>query len=113
MLITVASTSPELRRIAEQLAARINQVTGFDTQVFAGNFKTNAGINFITSKGPTLGVEGFHLEITPQQIIITAEQNKGFTNGVKKLLQLMPPEMSGSTRATHVKWVVVCCYVEG
>jgi hexosaminidase len=112
LVIAVAGTDPELRRLAEGFAQQIGRVAGRDTKVFAGNFRVKDGINFVVSKDPKLGVEGYFLEVTPKRIVITAEQSKGFSAGLKSLMQLMPAEIFGTIRAEGVSWKIPCCYLE-
>lgn len=111
-LIAVAGTNPELRQIAEQFAKQLGRATGRNTRVFAGNFRVKNGINFVVSKDPKLGKDGYVLEVTPQQITITAEQPTGFRNGLAALLKRMPAEIFNASKTENVKWEVACCYVE-
>ena len=111
-LIAVAGTNPELRQIAEQFAKQLSLATGRNTRVFAGNFRVKNGINFVVSKDPKLGKGNYFLEVTSQQITITAEQTAGFRNGLKALLKLMPVEISNPTKNEGIKWEVPCSYVE-
>ena len=111
-IIAVASTDPELRRIAEGLAQQIGKVAGRDTKVFAGNFRVKDGINFVVSKDAKLGPQGYFLEVMPKRIIITAEHPKGFSYALKSLMQLMPSEIFGATRAEGINWKIPCCYIE-
>jgi hexosaminidase len=112
LIIAVAGTDPELRRMAEEFAHQIGRVAGRDTKVFAGNFRVKDGINFVVSKDPKLGTSGYFLEVTPKRIVITAEQSKGFVTGLKSLMQLMPAEIFGAVRVEGIHWKIPCCYVE-
>jgi hexosaminidase len=111
-IITVAGTDAQIRRLAEGFAAQIGRVTGRDTKVFAGNFRIKNGINFITNKSPQLGKNGYFLDISPHQVVVTAEQYEGFFNGLKALQQLMPQEILKPARAYDVKWAIPCYRVE-
>lgn len=112
IVIAVASTDAELRRIAEDFAQQIGRASGHNTKIFAGNFRVKDGINFVVSKNDKLGAEGYFLEVTPKRIIITAEQPKGFFYGVQSLMQLMPTEIFKKDKAEIAKWSVPCCYIE-
>jgi hexosaminidase len=112
LIIAVAGTDPELRRMAEDFAHQIGRVAGRDTKVFAGNFRVKDGINFVVSKDPKLGTSGYFLEVTPKRIVITAEQSKGFASGLRSLMQLMPAEIFGTVRVEGIHWKIPCCYVE-
>jgi hexosaminidase len=112
LIIAVAGTDPDIRRLAEGFAHQVGKVAGRDTKVFAGNFRVKDGINFVISKDPKLGAEGYFLEITPKRIVITAEQHGGFSRGLNSLMQLMPAEIFGNSRAEGVYWKIPCCYIE-
>ena len=112
LLLAVTSTEPALRQLAEDFAQNIGQVTGHDTRVFAGNFRVKEGINFVPSKDPKLGSKGFFLDISPQRIVITAEQPQGFTAGIRALKQLMPKAIHGTQRVQGEVWKIPCCYIE-
>jgi hexosaminidase len=111
-IITVAGTDAQIRRLAEGFAAQIGKVSGRDTKVFAGNFRIKNGINFITNKSPQLGKNGYFLDISLHQVVITAEQYEGFVNGLKALQQLMPRAILQPTRAHDVKWAIPCYRAE-
>ncbi|TAE95843.1 MAG: hypothetical protein EAZ80_08945 [Runella slithyformis] len=98
--------------MAEQFAKQLGSATGRNTRVFAGNFRVKNGINLVVSKDPKLGKEGYFLEVTTQQITITAEQTAGFRNGLNALLKRMPVEIANATKTENVKWEVACCYVQ-
>ncbi len=112
LIIAVAGTDPEIRRLAEHLAQQIGRATGRDTKVFAGNFRVKDGINFVLSKDSKLGEEGYFLEVTPKNVVITAEKSKGFARGLQTLMKLMPAEIFGSVKVEGIIWSVPCCYIE-
>ncbi|MEZ4903751.1 MAG: hypothetical protein R2822_19340 [Spirosomataceae bacterium] len=64
-IIAVAGTDAELRKLVEAFAEQMGKVSGYDTKVFAGNFRIKNGINFVISKDAKLGTDGYFLEITP------------------------------------------------
>jgi len=111
-VIAVAGTDPSVRQLAEEFARQIGNIGGLDTKVFAGNFRVKYGINFVFSKDPKLGKEGYFLDISPQRVVITAERYDGFVKGLSALKQLLPPEIFGTKRVENVKWQARCCYVE-
>ncbi len=71
------------------------------------------------SKGPQIsfekhtegrcGPEGYTLTVTPGGIRLTAETPKGYFYAVQTLLQLLPPAVFGTTRATGANWSVPAC----
>lgn len=112
-IITVAGTDSALRHLVENFAQQLGKVSGRDTKVFAGNFRIKEGINFVVSKDEKLGKDGYFLEVTPQRIVITAEQINGFAGGLESLKMRLPIAIFGSEKAEGVVWRVSCCYLEG
>jgi len=111
-IIAVAGTDPALRRLVETFAQQIGRVSGRDTKVFAGNFRIKDGINFVVLKDPKLGKSGYFLEVTPQRIVITAEQMNGFIGGLESLKKLMPTAIFSTEKVEGVLWRIPCCYIE-
>ncbi|WP_128546038.1 beta-N-acetylhexosaminidase [Larkinella soli] len=109
LTISVDGGNAEVRKIADQLAARIGKATGFSVSVKNGK---SGSIHFTTAKNPKLGAEGYFLTIAPRKITVTAEQPKGFFYGVQSLLQLMPPQIFGDAVAQGVDWSVPACQIE-
>lgn len=108
--IAVQSTNADVRRIAQMLADQLARSTGSTPTVTTG--KTSKGISFVSAKGPKLGAEGYTLTVSPSQIVITAEQPKGFFYGVQSLMQLMPAAVFSPTKVSGVTWSVPACMIE-
>ena len=108
--IIIQSTNAQLLPIARLLADQLAAATGYKPTVTAG--KSGKGILFVSAKGPQLGAEGYKLTVSPRQIIITAEQPKGFFYGVQTLMQLMPPAVYSPVRVEDVAWEVPACTIE-
>ena len=108
--IIIQSTNAQLLPIARLLADQLAIATGFKPSVTAG--KAGKGILFVSAKGPQFGAEGYKLTVSPRQIVITAEQPKGFFYGVQTLMQLMPPAVFSSTQVDNVAWEVPACTIE-
>jgi hexosaminidase len=53
-----------------------------------------------------LGPEGYTLNVTPKNIIITATTSAGFFYGIQSLRQLLPPEIFANKTISNVAWVV-------
>ena len=91
--------------IADDFRAQVALTTGFGLQ----------GKNYpiVLRKVEGLGKEAYRLEVTPQGILIEATEVNGAFYGLQTVLQLLPAEIYGKTRAKGVrKWTVPCCTIE-
>ncbi|SFG43815.1 glycoside hydrolase family 20 protein [Pontibacter chinhatensis] len=93
--IHVPAQNEELKSIADQLAQSIKTATGVQPQVIQKDAKKKAK-NIIqlslTAATDTLGKEGYTLEVTPEQIILAANQPNGLFIGTQSIKQLLPPQ---------------------
>ncbi|WP_276499082.1 glycoside hydrolase family 20 protein [Pontibacter litorisediminis] len=93
--IHVPAKNEELKLIADKLAQSIKTATGVQPQVVQKEAKKKAK-NVIqlslTATPDTLGKEGYTLEVTPDQIILAANQPNGLFIGTQSIKQLLPPQ---------------------
>ena len=92
------------RKIAEMLAQKLNDPTGFSIKAQQNNV---AAIQFNLNKTPVtqLGKEGYTLVSTPKGVVITANQPAGLFYGMQTLLQLLPKEIESKT-AIKMNWTI-------
>ena len=109
-IISVQTTNPEVRRIAQMLADQLAKATGTAPTVSTG--KAAKGIVFASAKGNALGDEAYTLMVSPTQIVITATQPQGFFYGVQSLMQLMPAAVFSAKKVGSVTWSVPACAIE-
>ncbi|TPE43715.1 glycoside hydrolase family 20 protein [Pontibacter mangrovi] len=93
--IHVPAKNGELKNIGDKLAQSIKSATGVQPQVVQKSPKKKAK-NIIelalTSSPDTLGKEGYTLEVTPERIILAANQPNGLFLGLQTIKQLLPPQ---------------------
>ncbi|MBN8823245.1 MULTISPECIES: glycoside hydrolase family 20 protein [unclassified Spirosoma] len=96
--ILVPATDTELKSIADQFALQVSRSTGISlgvrptTQVaLPGQTSGTNLIQFLPLRDSTMGLEGYHLDITPRQITVQATTPKGFFYAIQTLYQLLPP----------------------
>jgi hexosaminidase len=77
----------ELGEVAEFLTRYIRDISGIE---LSHNAKDNKKIIFRESNDDTLLDEGYHLQVTPQSIIIEAANRKGIFYGIQSILQTLP-----------------------
>ena len=100
--LTITSSSalrynmPEVRSIAERLATKINEATGFNLKAQQGGGGT---IQLLLNNVPEseIDAEGYLLEVNPRSAVIRANEPEGLFYGAQTLLQLLPPEIESAT----------------
>jgi hexosaminidase len=103
--------SKELLTVAEYLVTKIAGATGFNLQIKEGSGK---GINFEISgtSDSTLGNEGYKLQVTPKNVVLTANKANGVFYGIQSLLQMLPPQIKSSSLQKDVEWKIPCVEIE-
>lgn len=98
----------DMRRVTELLKERLSIPTGLNVTV--SSVLPAASIRLILNKtaGADIGTEGYHLTVTPDNVVITANHPAGIFYGVQTLLQLLPKEIESAVRVQNVKWEVPC-----
>ncbi len=101
---TISYNQPESRRMADMLTQKLNVPTGFTLKAQQG--KTGIiQLNINASPTAELGKEGYILEVTPNGIVISANQTAGLFYGMQSLIQLLPKEIE-SKKATKAIWSI-------
>lgn len=110
--INLKSNDADAIRVAGFLADKLKRATGF--QVYVNQSPINnpaSNIEFNLVKDATLGDEGYRLEVSKKQIIISAQKPAGLFYGTQSLLQLMPKEIEGKSMAQNTDWTVPSCTI--
>ncbi len=88
----------------------IKKATGFELE--NGGDEDNKNQIILKFGGnETLGDEGYELDVTEEQLIITAASSKGLFYGVQTLLQLLPPQIYSPHKIEDVKWEIPVCTI--
>ena len=109
--IIVGSDKKELRRVAEQLAARLRLVTGFPLELSVSPSGTQT-VNtiFLSLDGPDseLGTEGYRLRVSRKSVEITGSAPAGVFYGVQSFYQLLPVEVEKGALESGIVWSLPC-----
>jgi hexosaminidase len=114
--ILVDKGSADAANVAKQLSDRIRLATGFDLTVtpYDGKAATRNAILLTTKNASAaIGPEGYTLEATADGVTITANAGPGLFYGTQTLLQLLPPEIFGSSLVDLDRaWAVPAVLIE-
>ena len=109
-IVIEAQDQHELAQTLQDLKTRLSVPTGFSVTVTQQS-TPNATIRLVLNKPAeaALGSEGYFLSITPQAILIRANQPAGLFYGAQTLVQLLPPAIeSRQAVATRHSWQAAC-----
>jgi hexosaminidase len=101
---TLQYNKADARNVADMLAGKLNTPTGFALKAAQG--KTGAiQLNLTDTPDNATGKEGYTLETTVKNIVITANEPAGLFYGMQTLLQLFPKEIESQSVAKGT-WTV-------
>ena len=109
-IITIeAPDQPDLAQTLTELKNHLSIPTGYAAPVIKAT-NPAAIIRLVLNKTPDiqLGAEGYHLVVTPKNIVIRANQSAGLFYGVQSLWQLLPKEIESSTPVKALSWQAPC-----
>ncbi|HEY5509468.1 MAG TPA: beta-N-acetylhexosaminidase [Prolixibacteraceae bacterium] len=98
LVIRVNEASAEMTRVAQYLADRLNPATGFNIAVqSSGDLPESNFILLETGINNTqLGLEGYELNITKENVRLAANGVEGIFRGIQTIRQLLPAAIESS-----------------
>ncbi|UCC19588.1 MAG: beta-N-acetylhexosaminidase [Promethearchaeota archaeon] len=112
---TLIYSNKNLLDLSEYFRNLIYPATNFDLNIKSFDDKTakNNSINLLLGENKTkLGAEGYDLEVSPTEILITAKEPVGIFYGIQTLRQLLPPEIENQNVVKNMEWDIPCIKVE-
>ncbi len=108
-IIVEAPKDNALKQTVIFLSKELTSATGSRLQVVHTS-SSNAAIRLLinTKADEKIGKEGYHLSVTPQQIVIKANKPAGLFYGIQTLLQLFPPDIESDTLMSGIAWEAPC-----
>ncbi len=101
---TIQYNQADGRAVAEMLAQQLNRPTGFGLAAKPG--KTGKiQLNLTNTPNARLGEEGYTLDASPKEVIITANRPAGLFYGMQTFVQLLPKEIESKT-VTSKNWTL-------
>ncbi len=109
--IHVLSGDPALNRIGNYLAEKL-KATGFAVPV---KTKASSGVNNSISlsliNDASLGNEGYKLDVTANNVKLSANKPAGLFYGMQTLVQLLPMEIENKNVVKNVNWKIPVCSI--
>ncbi len=110
--IIISPVNLETVKIAELLAEKINQSTGFNIQVYGTSTSSEKGNIYLNLKSDEqkLGDEGYKLNITEDSISLTSFKPAGLYRGTQTIRQLFP-SLIESNSIQNISWGMPACAI--
>ena len=105
----VLCANGEASNFAEYFASVSDDICGFLPPIKESSDRKN--IEFTISTDKELGCEGYSLKITPQKILVSANETAGLFYATETLRQLMPPQAYGKV-ASLVNFSLPCLEIK-
>ncbi|MFX1304238.1 MAG: beta-N-acetylhexosaminidase [Promethearchaeota archaeon] len=112
---TIIFTNQKLFKLGEYLKNLLLLPTGYDLTIKEVK-ETIDNDNFINLKlidnKNRLGSEGYILEVSSQEIIISASNPEGIFYGIQTIRQLLPTELECNSIVENIDWEIPCLKIE-
>jgi len=89
------------------LKKKLSTATGASVNTLAGSTAT-VKLEINKKENTVLGKEGYHLIVSPKNILIEANEPAGLFYGVQTFIQLFPKEIESATPVKNIKWQAPC-----
>lgn len=102
----ILQNSPKAAAVIPFLIERVSAVTPIDLKVARKARSSEACVVFTEANDPSLGKEGYRIEVEPNKIEVKANETNGFFYAIQTLFQLMPPQIysKAAERIQGVTW---------
>jgi hexosaminidase len=102
---------PEAQDVADMLGLKLNLPTGFGIAARPGKMGT-IQLNLTDTRNAELGDEGYTLNSSPKNVVITANRPAGLFYGMQTLLQLLPAAIESKAPVKTVRaWTLPAVWI--
>ena len=108
---TVITHGENLNQKAKQLKNYLDPATGFDIKVCSSDNQSNQIILAINENLGDLGVEGYIIEVSQDEILIEASHSTGLFYAFQTLLQLLPRDILRDAKVENMEWRIPNCSI--
>ena len=109
--IYVPGADPDVKRVGAFLSKRLSFVTGHAVSFSDNKNIHENNIRLSIIKDASIGNEGYKLNVTTNEISISANNPAGLFYGMQTLFQLMPKEAEEKQFTKDVKWDIPVCSI--
>ena len=109
--IYVPGADPDVKRVGAFLSKRLSFVTGHAVSFSDNKNIHENNIRLSIIKDASIGNEGYKLNVTTNEISISANKPAGLFYGMQTLFQLMPKEAEEKQFTKDVKWDIPVCSI--
>jgi len=108
-IVTIeAGSQPEMKQVIAVLRDRLSVPTALPVTISNAAPAATIRLQLNKTPNPIIGKEGYHLSVTPKNILITANQPAGLFYAVQTLIQLFPKEIESAVPIKNIKWEIPC-----
>lgn len=108
--IHILSQDAAVKRVGDYLSQKL-KTTGFAIPVIKTSSKDGSSINLSIINDESLGDEGYKLNVSAANIVISANKPAGLFYGMQTLVQLMPTEIENKNVVKNVSWKIPACSI--
>ena len=110
--VILCPNKPEVLKLAQQFATQFALVTGIKLDI-QYNSKTDAknAIIFQQTTSSDFNTEAYDLQVSQQNIKLSAKASNGFFYGLQSLYQLLPTDIYGQKKSELKSWTVPCVLI--
>lgn len=95
----IGASHPDAKTVAEYFAGKMRRATGYGL-----NVAESGTINLILETERSLKEEEYLLEVTPENVTVTASTPQGLFYGMQSFMQLLPAEIESPTVVNNIDW---------
>lgn len=95
----ISATTPEAKTVAEFFASKMRRATGYDIPV-----GESGDIKLVTDASLDTNDEGYKLNVTSNEVTVTAKTPKGLFYGLQSFMQLLPAEIESPAKVNNIAW---------
>jgi hexosaminidase len=110
--IVLDKNSEALGDVADYLAERLRESTGFLLPVSQSGVQGHAVVFTLRESGTDADTEAYSLTVSPRQVQITSSRPAGAFYAVQSLIQLLPAEVEYRAAVHGLRWTVPCIRIE-
>lgn len=102
------------KKMAEMLASMLSVPTGYKYTVQSKNSTGNKeviSLNITEKENKTLGKEGYILDVSPTNIAVKANDERGLFYAIQTIFQLLPPDASALKAVKNAEWTIPCAEI--